>query len=78
MKKKLFVTILCFGAITAQGAPNSDLWEDWLGHDEKNKATVSHALFQQVLDEYVSPEEDGINRVAYDITSKPPGTIEWE
>jgi GMP synthase (glutamine-hydrolysing) len=43
-------------------------------------AKVSRFKFEfleQVANKIVN-EVDGINRVAYDITSKPPSTIEWE
>jgi GMP synthase (glutamine-hydrolysing) len=32
----------------------------------------------ETLSNRIINEVDGINRVAYDVTSKPPGTIEWE
>jgi len=32
----------------------------------------------ETISRRVINEVDGVNRVAYDITSKPPGTIEWE
>ena len=32
----------------------------------------------ETMSQRIINEVDGINRVAYDITSKPPGTIEWE
>ena len=43
-------------------------------------AQVVH-LPWELLDTMMSriiKEVDGVNRVVYDITAKPPGTIEWE
>ena len=43
-------------------------------------ADVAHIPFEilQMISNRMTNEVIGINRVVYDITSKPPGTIEWE
>jgi GMP synthase (glutamine-hydrolysing) len=38
---------------------------------------LPHAVLQTMSNRIVN-EVKGVNRVVYDITSKPPGTIEWE
>ena len=38
---------------------------------------LPHDLLSAISNRIIN-EVKGINRVVYDITSKPPGTIEWE
>jgi GMP synthase (glutamine-hydrolysing) len=39
--------------------------------------TFEHEFLGRTANRIIN-EVNGINRVTYDITSKPPGTIEWE
>jgi GMP synthase (glutamine-hydrolysing) len=40
-------------------------------------ARIPHDVLARISNRIIN-EVRGINRVVYDITSKPPGTIEWE
>ena len=63
--KRTYENIVALRAVTSVDAMTAD----WAKLPHKLLGTISNRVINEV---------NGVNRVVYDISSKPPGTIEWE
>lgn len=63
--KRTYENIVAIRAVTSKDAMTAD----WARLPHKLLAKISNRIINEV---------NGVNRVAYDISSKPPSTIEWE
>jgi GMP synthase (glutamine-hydrolysing) len=63
--KRTYENIAAIRAVTSKDAMTAD----WARLPHKLLATASNRIINEVR---------GVNRVVYDISSKPPSTIEWE
>lgn len=62
---RTYENVICLRAVTSQDGMTAD----WFAFEKEFLSRVSNRIINEV---------PGVNRVVYDISSKPPATIEWE
>lgn len=60
------VLAVALAAPAARAAPEAELWQRWTAHDPDSQRTVDHAPWNAFLATYVTPHEEGANRVDYE------------
>lgn len=61
--------VLSIAALLAAGgagaAPEAELWERWTAHDPASTGTIDHSAWDGVLERFIAPGPDGVDRFAY-------------
>ncbi len=61
----------------ALAAPSAELWPRWQKHDAAASQTVDHSEWDRLLDSYIRPDADGLNRFAYgEVTASDKAVLE--
>ena len=67
LASRILVSVtLVFASSLVSAAPDSDVQEFWMAHDEQSKIEVSHQAWQDLLDKYLDADHaSGVNRFNY-------------
>ena len=67
----LLTSVLVLMSTLVVAAPKADLIKFWKAHDPDSQTQVSHAIWQDLLDQYLDAKSDsGVNRFDYAAVSK--------
>ncbi len=61
----LLVSLTGLVSIERLFAPSADLWPRWQAHDAASSTRVEHGAWARILESYVVPGPDRVNRFAY-------------